>query len=538
MRKGSPLPGLLFIGVAIVMAAGVFGSFFDQIGQDGPGALGRDFVIVSGSENISLEPIVMEFCAAERVRCEVRYQGSLDIGMAVETGADQIDAVWPANGIWIDLFDRARRVKHLASISQSPVILGVRRSKAEELGWIDRPVAMDDVVNAVENGRLRFLMTSATQSNSGAGAYLAMLASTVGAEAVLSVEDLASGNTQDKIRRLLRGVARSSGSSGWLRDLFLKSDAEGVQYDAMWNYEAILAETNQELRNRGREQLWAIYPTSGVAFADSPLGYVDRGQPEAFEAFFLALQAHLLSEPIQNQLVAADRRVALGRASVEGTPDPSWNYDPNRFVTAIRMPGPDVVRMALTLYQETLRRPSLTAYCLDFSGSMEGPGEADLKQAMALLLEPEKARNVLIQAGRQDRILIIPFDSAPRAVHRGFGSPEDQARLLATVNQEVAGGGTNIYACARRALEEMRSIPDLESFLPAVVLMTDGKSDGAMADMLAARQGTVSRIPVFGITFGNAEAAQLNTIAEQTSARVFDGTKSLVRAFRTARGYN
>ncbi|MEO0393383.1 MAG: vWA domain-containing protein, partial [Pseudomonadota bacterium] len=209
-----------------------------------------------------------------------------------------------------------------------------------------------------------------------------------------------------------------------------------------------------------------------------------------------------------------------------------------RFVTTIRMPGPDVVREALTLYQETLRRPSLTAYCLDFSGSMEGLGEADLKQAMSLLLEPAKARDVLIQAGQRDRILVIPFDSQPRAVHRGSGNPEDQARLLSTVNQEIAGGGTNIYACARRALEEMRDVPDLESFLPAIVLMTDGRSDGSFNDLTVARQGVVSRMPVFGITFGDADAAQLNAIADQTSARVFDGTKSLVRAFRTARGYN
>jgi hypothetical protein len=139
MRKRSSLPGLLFIGVALVMAAGALSPLFDELGQEGPGKLGRDFVIVSGSENKSLEPIVQAFCADEGVRCDVRYQGSLDIGMAVETGAEQIDAVWPANGIWIDLFDRARRVKHLASISQSPVILGVRRSKPRSLaGPINR----------------------------------------------------------------------------------------------------------------------------------------------------------------------------------------------------------------------------------------------------------------------------------------------------------------------------------------------------------------------------------------------------------------
>ncbi|MEO0393060.1 MAG: substrate-binding domain-containing protein, partial [Pseudomonadota bacterium] len=353
-KGGKPKwPAALFGLIAVAIIIMVAAPFLDEFGEPGPGSLGREFVIVSGSENKSLEPIVQRFCADQRVMCTMRYQGSLDIGMAVEAGTDEIDAVWPANGIWIDLFDRARRVKHLASISQSPVILGVRRSKADQLGWVDQPVSMDDIVAAVKRGDLRFLMTSATQSNSGAGAYLAMLSSVVAGDQALTMDQLLSDQTQDKVRSLLRGVARSSGSSGWLRDLFLKADAEGVTYDAMWNYEAILAEANRSLRTRNSEQLYAIYPTDGVAMADSPLGFVDRGQPPGFEEFFLALQQHLLSEPVQNKLVAADRRVALGRASMEGTSDPSWNYDPTRFVTTIRMPGPDVVREALTLAAAT-----------------------------------------------------------------------------------------------------------------------------------------------------------------------------------------
>ncbi|MBV6633915.1 MAG: substrate-binding domain-containing protein [Alphaproteobacteria bacterium] len=525
----------LVAGLAI--AGPVLADLFASLTAPGPGKLGRSFIITSGSENKSLEPIVMEFCDDAGVMCEVQYQGSLDIGMGVSQG-QAVDAVWPANGIWIDLFDRARRVKHLASISRSPVILGVRRSKAEQLGWVDNPVKMADIVAAVESGDLRFLMTSATQSNSGAGAYLAMLAAMASGDRALTADDLNADAIQEEVRGLLRGVARTSGSSGWLRDLFLKSDAEGVRYDAMWNYEAILAETNRELRQRGAELLWAVYPEDGVAFADSPLGFVDREQPPEFEEFFLELQAYLLSERVQNQLVAADRRVALGRADAIAQPDESWNFDPTRFVNAIRMPEPDVVREALTLYQEALRRPSLTAYCLDFSGSMQGQGEADLKQAMSLLLRPERAREVLIQAGSRDRLMVIPFDNRPRQVWTGRGTEADQAQLLSRVNREVSGGGTDIYACAARALEEMQQIDDFENYLPAIVLMTDGASDGSLARVANVRTGVVSRVPIFGITFGNAERAQLDQLAVETSGRVFDGTKSLVRAFRTARGYN
>lgn len=46
------------------------------------------------------------------------------------------------------------------------------------------------------------------------------------------------------------------------------------------------------------------------------------------------------------------------------------------------------------------------------------------------------------------------------------------------------------------------------------------------------------RVPIFGITFGDADKTQLDTLAKQTSARVFDGGSDLATAFRTARGYN
>ena len=45
-------------------------------------------------------------------------------------------------------------------------------------------------------------------------------------------------------------------------------------------------------------------------------------------------------------------------------------------------------------------------------------------------------------------------------------------------------------------------------------------------------------MPVFGITFGDADKSQLDSLAKATSARVFDGGGDLAGAFRAARGYN
>jgi Ca-activated chloride channel homolog len=119
---------------------------------------GPEFTILSGSENEVLAPLVQEFCGARHAKCTMRYLGSLDIALTLKPGSTpDADAVWPASSLWIDMYDTARRVKSVKSIAQMPVILGLRRSKAQALGWIGARVTTKDILGAVEGGRLKFL---------------------------------------------------------------------------------------------------------------------------------------------------------------------------------------------------------------------------------------------------------------------------------------------------------------------------------------------------------------------------------------------
>jgi Ca-activated chloride channel family protein len=495
------------------------------------------FRIVAGSEEKIFEPIVLKYCADENVKCQIDYAGSLDIGLMLSASAPPgVDAVWPASSVWIDIYDTQRRVKDVKSIASSPVILGVRMSKAKELGWIGKPVHMDDILAAVKAGRFSFLMTSATQSNSGASAYLAMLAAAFGTPDGLDPRALDDPAARAKLKALLKGVARSSGSSGWLEELYLAGAAAGRPYDGMWNYEALLKETNDALRQRNQELLYAVYPADGTSYADAPLGYVERGQDRRVKDFFTGLQAHLLSPGVQAQIAADGRRTAIGMAKPVPA-EPEWNFDPGRVVPSIAMPEPPVIARALALYQEALRKPSLTAICLDFSGSMQGDGETQLKAAMANLFDSAEAAKTLIQWTPDDRIFIIPFDAEVREVDSGDGTTASQAKLLAAVDRQSAGGGTDMYACALSAFQQMQPYLDGGDYLPAVVIMTDGRSEQRpqFPDRWAAEG---HRVPIFGVTFGSADATQLNDLASLTGARVFDGRTDLAQAFRSLRGYN
>jgi Ca-activated chloride channel family protein len=88
-------------------------------------AKGSDFKdslrIVSGSENRDLEFLLEDFCGKNSAAIAVTYMGSLDIMKILEEGGKEYDAVWPANSMWISLGDTSFKVKHTASVYQTPV---------------------------------------------------------------------------------------------------------------------------------------------------------------------------------------------------------------------------------------------------------------------------------------------------------------------------------------------------------------------------------------------------------------------------------
>lgn len=539
------LRAILVVGALIVIAAAAAAVF---LGGGVPGLTvneGQTLRIVSGSENESLEPLIQDWARRNGYNIEITYMGSLDIGRMLRTGSSQFDAVWPANTLWLFWGDTNNIVSGEQSIMRSPVVFGVKRSVAERLGWTDgAEVYMEDILNATESGEVRFMMTSATQSNSGASFYFAALSAFSDSPEVLTSDDLADPQVQQQITRILGTVDRSSGSSGWLLDLFLE---EYDRFDAMVNYEALIIEANQELERTGREPLYAIYPVDGLAIADSPLGFIDRGI-EGKEEIFNDLMEFLLSDETQADLIQFGRRASLVGLSLDNANTsafrPEWGIDIDRVIQPIRFPNATVIQEGLELYQTAFRRPSCTIYVLDYSGSMDGNGERDLELAMRTLLHQPTASQYLLQGHPGDVSTIILFNDG--IINRNDldqwtvrGNDEDVLLNLYTqIERTRPGGGTNIFGAAERALRHMEEIRTTEC-LPAVILMTDGQDNaGSFSNLSNYVNRTENDVPVFAITFGSASEDQLAQITRLTRARIFDGTEDLIAAFRSAKGYN
>ena len=495
---------------------------------------GGQIRILSGSENQELETIIQECSEATGVEIQVEYKGSVDIMRELENGAPDYDAVWPASSIWVSMGDTGHLIKHSQSISMTPVVFGIRESLAEKLGFVGEKVSVNDILTAIRDGEMSFCMTSATQSNSGASAYIGFLYALLGKQEGLTAEDLQKPDLQADIRELLSGVERSSGSSDWLKDMFLEGD-----YDAMVNYECLIIDANQQLEEEGKEPLYVVYPYDGLSIADSPLGYVDHGDEEKEEAF-LAVQEYLLSDKAQAEIEATGRRINAGGVSKENQDvfNSDWGIDTERILSPIQMPEAAVLTEALNVYQTSFKKPSLNIYCLDFSGSMSGTGEEQLKEAMAQILLQENARKNFLQANAGEVNEVVFFDDTILDVQAAAG---DSDEALAELNQKVAdfqiAGGTDIYRAAAEALE-IASGYDLTNYTPAIILMTDGRSNYNYSNFEEVWNRYEEDIPIFSITFGDADPSQLEELAKISGGRVFDGTKDLTAAFRSVKGYN
>ena len=505
-----------------------------------------DLVIVSGSENKVLEPLIQSWAQDVGKQVAVVYQGSVDISRALQQGkAAPFDAVWTANHLWIELGDTQKVVRNEQSIYRSPIVLAVKKSIAKRLGWDQREVKIADILQAAEQHAFRLAMTSATQSNSGASAYLGFLYAMAGYPDTLQAQHLQNPAVQEQLKRLFATTDRSSGSSGWLKEALVQHPE---RFDAMFNYESLVIEANQQLVQQGQEPLYVIYPQDGLSVADSPLAYIDKGDA-AKAALFQQLATYLLSPKVQQQIEASGRRTGLLGMSVT-KPDaalwnPAWGIKTDISIASIPIPQREVLQQALTLYQDELRKPSLTVWVLDVSGSMRGAGIQQLKQAMDTLLDATLAQHYWLQQGKDDITLVIPFNHEVQAVWQVKGNdPAQLAMVQHQVDALEASGGTDMYLALSTALQNLRVFAadnTLHQYLPAIAVMTDGRSDETSRFSF---QQTLQAlpfardIPIYAIAFGDADPEQLQALANDSIGKLFTVKDNLPSVLREVKGYN
>ena len=489
--------------------------------------------ILSSYENKSAEDNIKKFAKKNKIKISFTYKGDLDIVDELNSNSGNYDAVWISNSMWYYMLDNQYLASNAKSISISPVVFGIKKSKAKELGLIDKKITNADILKLIQEKKIKYVMSSVTQTNTGATAYFGFLNSLAGNPEVLTKEMLLDENLRNNLKDLFSGVERVSGEEDYLSKMFLNSD----EYEAVIADESSLININNSLTNNNKETLYLLYPTDGVAVNDSSFGFIDNGLGK--EEKFLKIQSYLLSEDGQKMLMEKGKRTWYGGINNNAPKkvfNPDWGIDTTSYLNVTKFPSKAVMTDALNMYIEMLRKPTHVVFCLDYSGSMLGTGNEELVNAMKYILNYESASKDKLQFSKNDKITVITFSSDVNDVWSIDNGLETQNLINNIKNSEV-NGGTALYAAIIKGLNILKN--ENEDYTKTIIAMTDGAINrGSFNELKTSYKTLKEPIPIYSITFGSASYDQLNDIANLSNARVFDGKKDLLKDFKKVRGYN
>ncbi len=530
-KSGSKVIGIVIVVIIVLYVLIRFAG--SSIGELFNGS--RTFNLLAASSTSPYKEELEKFAEEQNIYLNIEYMDDMEIVETLNDDSSNYDAVWMSNSMWTYMLDNPYLVENSKSIAIDPVVIGIRKSKAEKLNFVGKNVYNKDILNAIKSGNLKYVMTSPLSTNTGATGYLAFLNSIAGSPEVLTEDMLDSQTLKSNMKAFFSGVTRTSGDEGYLEDMFVNGD-----YEAVISFESTLININKSLEKNNKEPLYLIYPKDGVALNDMPFAYVENDQKK--EDKFELIQKFLRSSDTMKKLESKGFRTWYGGVNKNADSSvfkSSWGINTNEYLVAQKFPSKKVMEKAFDLYIEEFRRPGHFVFCLDKSGSMAGEGMNDLKDAMNYILTKEEASKARVQFSSKDIITVITFDAYTRDITINYKGNNTQ-NLIDYLNYRLyAEGGTNIYSPTAEALKILDKTDD--SYTKTVILMTDGESNNGglyeITDYLRSSE-KAKKIPVYAITFGEASERQLSEITSLTNGKIFDGKSGLKKAFKEVRSYS
>jgi Ca-activated chloride channel family protein len=489
--------------------------------------------VIAGSELKDLEPLLDQIAEDTGYRLDFTYTGTLT-GAERVLGGEEFDLAWFSHAKYLELLAASSGlVKASEPVMLSPVVLGVKQSRADQWGWSSGVVTWADIAARAEAGEFRFAMTNPTASNSGFTALIGVATAFAGTGAALSATDIPT----EEMQSFFNGLELTAGSSGWLADSYVESQAT---LDGLVNYESVLLSLNAE-PGLLAEPLTLVYPADGIVTADYPLMLLNESQREAHTELVDYLRSPAMQETIGT--------TTLRRPAVPGV-----NIDsriPDAVLVEVPFPGSlAVVDELLFSYLDDQRAPAHTYYVLDASGSMEGEPIESLRIALKNLtgLDTSVTGQFARFRLREEVTLIVFSDYVESVVDFVISDTDPNSAEFRRFREFVdsglvAGGGTALYDALLLAYEMAGAAKeaDKERFY-SIVLLSDGEANegldyGEFDRAFSQLHEDAQAIRTFPILFGDASEDEMHALAELTRGRVFDSAGDLAQVFKTIRGY-
>jgi Ca-activated chloride channel family protein len=490
-------------------------------------------VVLAGSELKDIEPLLGGLREATGIELVPRYAGTLE---AVERlqGGEAFDLAWVANNHYASLVPAVKaRIAASERTMLTPVVLGIKQSRARALGWENNPsLSWKDIADAAIAGKFTFGMTSPATSNTGFSGLLGLAAALSGKGDALEEKDIDAA----RLAAFFKAQRLTAGSSGWLADAYVKDQGK---VDGIINYASTLLSLNRA--GTLQEPLVLIYPRDGIVTADYPLMLINAAKRAAYDK----VVAHVRGAVFQKAMSELTLRRPVN-------PDVAQPPLPPQALVELNFPAKlAVIDAILSAFDNSLRLPTDSTFVLDQSGSMNGERIEELKKAMLGLSGIDTSVSGRFARFRnRERVFLVPFSTTPEPTQRfdmGASAASNQ-QTLASLSERVgalrADGGTAIYDSLMQAYREAlaRRRADPERFY-SVVVMTDGlNTQGAGFSDFAAWHASLPpadrNLRVFPVIFGEADPGEMQRVAEMSGGRSFDSRKNSLQAiFKEIRGY-
>ena len=504
--------------------------------------------IVMGTEqHLVFEQIVRPWCEKNGLTCDAQELGSVDQANKLSddcTNLPPYDIFWFASTVFEQIGnERCNKLVDSKPMFSSPIVFAGWRHVMDGLGFTPGSnTSIQQILDAVESGKSKVWITNPTQSNSGATVFFGFLNYFAGNPPgkALTQEQLDSEQVRNGITRFMSKFDHTPPSTKTLMD---DCAASPDRCDAVFTYEALVIEMNQDRVAKGQEPMTVVYPQGSLAFADSPLGFLPHGDNVEKKANFDKLQTYLLGPDAQEALLKIGRRpVNSSGLSLPNAPKdifrPEWGIVTDRQEQPIRFPSASVIENALYNYNTLYRPPGNFVYCIDGSGSMAGNGGWNgVKEAANILFDPDQAKKYMLLANPRDSTTVYIFDQnikgGPWTVNGN--KRDDLLDLRKKITDSTPDDGTNIRGCLASAAAAFQNYGD-DTRKKAVVLMTDGQDGGhddAAIDKLAAMH-----IPVIAVGFGtDVDEHDLRDVIVAKTGGSYIHKDSVVSALRDAAGF-
>ena len=162
-RKNNKLNTFFYVFAVIV-----FLSFISECNNENGPDIGKiiyddTFRIISTTSTSSMDDEIISYGRKNKINIEIEHHGDLEIVDILNNNSKNYDAVWISNSLWLYMLDNSYLTTDSKSIVIDPVVFGITKSKAEELGFVNKEVYNKDILNAIKENKLKYIMASVTK---------------------------------------------------------------------------------------------------------------------------------------------------------------------------------------------------------------------------------------------------------------------------------------------------------------------------------------------------------------------------------------